>query len=119
MLKSSNVTEEVKHPRFASDSNTRRIERNRVLTMKYGKQQMMVIRKRMQAENWIEEQICKLFNGKDDNGVEIDLDTLLDMPSIHDKRKFVFEQLQRQYCPASMDKITVFLDELMEQIKLL
>ncbi|KIH49535.1 hypothetical protein ANCDUO_20390 [Ancylostoma duodenale] len=42
-------------------------ERNRVLTMKYGKQQMMLIRKRMKIENWIDAEVAKLFNGNDNN----------------------------------------------------
>ncbi|RCN40375.1 hypothetical protein ANCCAN_13697 [Ancylostoma caninum] len=65
-------------------------ERNRVLTMKYGKQQMMLIRKRMKIENWIDAEVAKLFNGNDNNGVDIDVDVLLDLDSVPAKRKFVF-----------------------------
>ncbi|ETN81960.1 hypothetical protein NECAME_08262 [Necator americanus] len=75
-------------------------ERNRVLTMKYGKQQMMLIRKRMK-------------------GVDIDVDALLDLDSVPAKRKFVFDNLQRSHCPASMDKITMFLDEMIDQLNTL
>jgi hypothetical protein len=33
--------------------------------MKYGKQQMMLIRKRIRVETWLEEQIEELFDGDD------------------------------------------------------
>ncbi|KAL6741078.1 hypothetical protein Aduo_014370 [Ancylostoma duodenale] len=94
-------------------------ERNRVLTMKYGKQQMMLIRKRMKIENWIDAEVAKLFNGNDNNGVDIDVDVLLDLDSVPAKRKFVFDNLQRSHCPASMDKITMFLDEMIDQLNTL
>ncbi|EYC19745.1 hypothetical protein Y032_0023g692 [Ancylostoma ceylanicum] len=58
--------------------------------MKYGKQQMMLIRKRMKIENWIDAEVAKLFNGNDNNGVDIDVDVLLDLDSVPAKRKFVF-----------------------------
>ncbi|VDL84289.1 unnamed protein product, partial [Nippostrongylus brasiliensis] len=93
-------------------SNHIQEERSRVLTMKYGKHQMMLIRKRMKIENWIDSEVTKLFNGNESNGVEIDVDVLLDLDSIPAKRKFVFDHLQRNHCPASMDKITMFLDEM-------
>ncbi|KAJ1347311.1 hypothetical protein KIN20_002339 [Parelaphostrongylus tenuis] len=94
-------------------------ERSRVLTMKYGKQQMVLIRKRMKIENWIDVEVAKLFNGNEDNGVDIDLDTLLSLDTVPAKRKFVFDHLQRSHCPASMDKITMFLDEMIDQLKTL
>ncbi|VDD92606.1 unnamed protein product [Enterobius vermicularis] len=31
--------------------------------MKYGKHQMMLIRKRMSVENWLDEQLNALYNG--------------------------------------------------------
>ncbi|WKY11186.1 hypothetical protein Q1695_003047 [Nippostrongylus brasiliensis] len=94
------MSAEVKHARFPKDAQARREERSRVLTMKYGKHQMMLIRKRMK-------------------GVEIDVDVLLDLDSIPAKRKFVFDHLQRNHCPASMDKITMFLDEMVDQLNTL
>lgn len=87
--------------------------------MKYGKHQMMLIRKRMKIENWIDAEVTKLFNGNDNNGVEIDVDVLLDLDTVPAKRKFVFDHLQRNHCPASMDKITMFLDEMIDQINTL
>ncbi|VDP41323.1 unnamed protein product [Heligmosomoides polygyrus] len=83
-------------------SPTRR-KRSRVLTMKYGKHQMMLIRKRMKIENWIDAEVTKLFNGNDNN---VSFEILLD-------------HLQRNHCPASMDKITMFLDEMIDQINTL
>ncbi|CAD6193417.1 unnamed protein product [Caenorhabditis auriculariae] len=91
-------------------------DRSRMLTMKYGKHQMSLIRKRMKVENWIEGEVAKLFNGNDNNDVEVDLDRVQDLDTVPLKRKYAFDQLQKAHCPASMDKITVFLDELIEQI---
>ena len=36
-----------------------------MLTMKYGKNQMNLIRKRKKVENWIDQEITKLFNGNE------------------------------------------------------
>ncbi|VDM54191.1 unnamed protein product [Angiostrongylus costaricensis] len=72
-----------------------------------------------QIENWIDAEVAKLFNGNEDNGVDIDLDTLLGLDTVPAKRKFVFDHLQRSHCPASMDKITMFLDEMIDQLKTL
>ncbi|KJH42865.1 hypothetical protein DICVIV_11142 [Dictyocaulus viviparus] len=94
-------------------------ERSRVLTMKYGKQQMMSIRKRVKVEKWIDVEITKLFNGIEENGVDIDMDALLDLDTVAAKRKFVFDHLQKNHCPASMDMITMFLDEMIDQLKAL
>lgn len=55
-----------KHARFG-DSKSRMEDRSRVLTMKYGKHQMALIRKRMKVENWIETEVTKLFNGNETN----------------------------------------------------
>ncbi|PIO66503.1 hypothetical protein TELCIR_05955, partial [Teladorsagia circumcincta] len=113
------MSTEIKHARFPKDAQARREERSRVLTMKYGKHQMMLIRKRMKIENWIDAEVAKLFNGNENNGVEIDLDMLLDLDTVPAKRKFVFDHLQRNHCPASMDKITMFLDEMIDQLNTL
>ncbi|VDO31484.1 unnamed protein product [Haemonchus placei] len=72
--------------------------------MKYGKQQMMLIRKRMKIENWIDAEVAKLFNGNENNVSFF----LLGM-----------DHLQRSHCPASMDKITMFLDEMIDQLNTL
>ncbi|VDN54428.1 unnamed protein product [Dracunculus medinensis] len=39
-------------------------ERGRVLTMKYGKHQMKLIKKRMNIENWIDAKLNQLYDGK-------------------------------------------------------
>ncbi|CAB3398020.1 unnamed protein product [Caenorhabditis bovis] len=104
-----------KHARFG-DSKSRMEDRSRVLTMKYGKQQMALIRKRMSIENWIDAEVTKLFNGNENHKVEIDLDKIQDIEEVADKRKYAFEQLQKAHCPSSMDKIIMFLDELIVQL---
>ncbi|CAE17849.1 Protein phosphatase 1 regulatory subunit 14B [Caenorhabditis elegans] len=107
-----------KHARFG-DSKSRMEDRSRVLTMKYGKHQMALIRKRMKVENWIETEVTKLFNGNETNNVDIDLDVIQDIEDVTGKRKFAFEQLQKAHCPCSMDKIIMFLDELIIQLNTL
>ncbi|CAI2353783.1 unnamed protein product [Caenorhabditis sp. 36 PRJEB53466] len=107
-----------KHARFG-DSKNRLEDRSRMLTMKYGKQQMALIRKRMKVENWIETEVTKLFNGNENNNVEIDLDKIQDLEDVAAKRKYAFEQLQKGHCPSSMDKIIVFLDEMIVQLNTL
>ncbi|CAJ0577032.1 unnamed protein product, partial [Mesorhabditis spiculigera] len=84
--------------------------------MKYGKQQMVLIRKRMQVENWVEEEVTKLYGGKDENGVELELDDLLALDTAQQRRKFAYDELQKHFCPASMDRITAFLDGLIRQL---
>lgn len=61
------MTDTEKHARFGEEGCPKKLERSRVLTMKYGKHQMVMIRKRMTVETWIEEQINKLFNGNEDH----------------------------------------------------
>ncbi|VDN29821.1 unnamed protein product [Gongylonema pulchrum] len=59
------MTEDVsaKHARFNDKKVRKTNERGRVLTMKYGKHQMMLIKKRMGVEDWIDDKLNELYNG--------------------------------------------------------
>uniref|UniRef100_A0A0N5AA94 CARD domain-containing protein n=1 Tax=Syphacia muris TaxID=451379 RepID=A0A0N5AA94_9BILA len=85
--------------------------------MKYGKHQMMLIRKRMSVENWLDEQLAELYNG--DTDIEIDVDKVLDLETIPERRRLVLDLIQQTNCPASADRIHSFLDEMMEKLNTL
>uniref|UniRef100_A0A0K0CTG5 Phage protein n=1 Tax=Angiostrongylus cantonensis TaxID=6313 RepID=A0A0K0CTG5_ANGCA len=80
--------------------------------MKYGKQQMVLIRKRMKIENWIDAEVAKLFNGNEDN-VGYSYHVVSTGKNVTPYTFF------SNHCPASMDKITMFLDEMIDQLKTL
>jgi len=113
------VPPNAKHTSFggASKEPSKKDERSRVLTMKYGKQQMMLIRKRMRVETWLDEQLGELFKG--DNEIDVDVDEILDLETVPEKRRMIFDILQKHNCPASMNRIQSFLDEFMEQLNTL
>ncbi|KHN75190.1 hypothetical protein Tcan_17259 [Toxocara canis] len=62
-------------------------ERGRVLTMKYGKHQMMLIRKRMAIENWLDDRLLELYDGAVD--FDIDIDKVLDLNTATERKQYV------------------------------
>ncbi|KRZ06228.1 DCC-interacting protein 13-alpha, partial [Trichinella zimbabwensis] len=64
------------------------------LTMKYGKQQMMLIRKRLRVEMWLLENLEPLCDLEKFDEAMIELDFLLDMEDEAQRRKWLQEQLQ-------------------------
>uniref|UniRef100_A0A0M3I8N7 ERF1_1 domain-containing protein n=1 Tax=Ascaris lumbricoides TaxID=6252 RepID=A0A0M3I8N7_ASCLU len=62
-------------------------ERGRVLTMKYGKHQMMLIRKRMAVENWLDDRLVQLCDGTVE--LDIDLDKVLDLNTTTERRRYI------------------------------
>lgn len=106
-----------KHTRFGSDDSSRMEDRRRVLTVKYGKQQLQSTRNRVKVENWVDQEVTNLFDGNDNHNVDIDVELLLKIKEVGERRRYAYAQLQQNHCPASMDKITVFLDELNDKIK--
>ncbi|KRX63728.1 Protein phosphatase 1 regulatory subunit 14B, partial [Trichinella sp. T9] len=92
-------------------------ERGRVLTMKYGKQQMMLIRKRLRVEMWLLENLEPLCDLEKFDEAMIELDFLLDMEDEAQRRKWLQEQLQL-HC-SDKEKAEAFIEELLEKLKTL
>uniref|UniRef100_A0A5S6R117 Uncharacterized protein n=1 Tax=Trichuris muris TaxID=70415 RepID=A0A5S6R117_TRIMR len=92
-------------------------ERNRILTIKYGKEQMALIRKRLHVEMWLLDQLESLCDKEKCKEDAIDIEQLLDMASDAERRSFLEEELK----PRCSDprKIESFTEELLEKLKTL
>jgi len=85
-------------------------ERVKYLTAKYPKHQMSLIRKRIAAENWMDEELKKLYSTEDESyDCEIDLDDLLDLEEV-DRPQFIKERVQNSgKSPEVIDKFVADL----------
>ncbi|VDN08053.1 unnamed protein product [Thelazia callipaeda] len=83
--------------------------------MKYGKHQMMLIRKRMNVENWINDQLNELYNDSTDE-IDIDVDAVLDLSTESEKRRYILSLFRKTRCPASETQIHDFLDQLIQKL---
>ncbi|KHJ46121.1 hypothetical protein D918_03785 [Trichuris suis] len=92
-------------------------ERNRILTVKYGKEQMALIRKRLQVEMWLLDQLEELCDKEKCEDDTVDVERLLDMVSDAERRKFLEDELK----PRCSDprKIEIFIGDLLEKLKTL
>ncbi|MFH4977465.1 hypothetical protein AB6A40_004174 [Gnathostoma spinigerum] len=113
------ASDDTKHAQF--DEKSKRCcttaDRGRILTMRYGKHQMKLIRKRICVENWIEDRLAELYSGETD--VAIELDKVLDIASPSDRRQHILDILQKSQCPASKENVQRFIDELITKLDLL
>jgi len=94
-------------------------DRKRVLTMKYGKQQIELIRKRLRFEAWLVENLetlCASQHG-DADLVDIDIDTVLDMENESQRKKWLQDQLKN--CCGRTEDVQKFIAEIMERLKTL
>uniref|UniRef100_A0A8R1TM42 Protein phosphatase 1 regulatory subunit 14B n=1 Tax=Onchocerca volvulus TaxID=6282 RepID=A0A8R1TM42_ONCVO len=108
-----------KHAHFSDQKNRKTNERSRMLTMKYGKHQMMLIRKRMNVENWIDNQLNELYQATTTDNIDIDLDAVLDLNTESERRHYVTDLLRKTHCPATESQIHDFLDQLMQKLNML
>ncbi|XP_050429966.1 protein phosphatase 1 regulatory subunit 14B [Adelges cooleyi] len=99
-------------------------KREKFLTAKYGAHQMSLIRKRLNVEMWLLEELQNLYDmPKRDPAVEgieceveVDIDDLLDMEDDCQRTKFLEELLS---AAKSKDNIKIFINNLLEKIKTL
>uniref|UniRef100_A0A914WZK8 Protein phosphatase 1 regulatory subunit 14C n=2 Tax=Plectus sambesii TaxID=2011161 RepID=A0A914WZK8_9BILA len=110
-----------KQARFGGDKEEKKEQRSRVLTMKYGKQQMMLIRKRIRVETWLEEQIEELFDGNDQliAKCDMDVDKVLDVETERERRQFILDEINKVGCPISPAQIQAFADDFIDQLNTL
>jgi len=93
-------------------------ERKRVLTMKYGKQQIELIRKRLRVEAWLVEALEELYSNDDASPlIDIDIDEVLDIETESERRKWFQDQLKN--CTASREDVQKFIAEILERLKTL
>ncbi|KAM3716327.1 Protein phosphatase 1 regulatory subunit 14B [Dirofilaria immitis] len=107
-----------KHARFSDQKIRKTNERSRMLTMKYGKHQMMLIKKRMNVESWIDKQLNELYKADTDD-IDIDVDAVLDLNTESERRHYVMDLLRKTRCPATEPQIHDFLDQLMQKLDML
>ncbi|KAK6109079.1 PKC-activated protein phosphatase-1 inhibitor family protein [Brugia pahangi] len=107
-----------KHARFNDQKIRKTNERSRMLTMKYGKHQMMLIKKRMNVESWIDDQLNELYKSAADN-IDIDVDAILDLSTELERRHYIMDLLRKTHCPATDSQIHDFLDQLIQKLNML
>jgi len=92
-------------------------QREKFLTAKYGAHQMALIRKRLKVEMWMYDQLQKLYTDQNDvameNYIEIDLDEVLDMEEVTQRKKFLINVLKES--PASKESKQIFIEDLLER----
>jgi len=89
--------------------------------MKYGKQQMMLIRKRIRVETWLEEQIEELFDGDDQliAKCDLDVDKVLDVDTDRARRQLILDEINKVGCQTTQAQIQAFADDFMDQLNTL
>lgn len=90
-------------------------KREKFLTAKYGVHQMALIRKRLRVEMWMFDQLQLLYSqeGDSSNEVEIDLDEVLDIEDVKERKQFIKDILIDS--KSSRDVINKFVDDLLEK----
>ncbi|XP_013399742.1 protein phosphatase 1 regulatory subunit 14C-like [Lingula anatina] len=95
-------------------------QKQKYFTAKYGAQQMVLIRKRLKVEDWVDDQLRDLYDCEDDADTydcEIDLDEVLDLDTDNEKRQFIWEKVSN--APQSQEVLSKFIEELLERTKTL
>ncbi|KAL5009151.1 hypothetical protein ScPMuIL_014732 [Solemya velum] len=106
-------------PRFSNREEDKE-RRKRFLTAKFGKHQMMLVRKRLAVEEWIYDGLRKLYNCEsddDDHDVELDLDEVLNYDTDSEKREYITAQLVD--VPKLSEEVDTFVEELLRRAKTL
>lgn len=94
-------------------------EREKYLTAKYPKHTMGLIRKRLAVEDWIDEQLKRIYNVPEDSletyDANIDLDEILDIDDDPERIKYIEEHIPD--APQSPTFIKKFVEELLVKAK--
>lgn len=90
-------------------------ERSKILTMKYGKQQMMLIRKRLKVEMWLMDELETLFEDEDlAVKCDMDIDNILDLETDAERRDAIVKKLSG--CPANQQDTEEFIKNFLERL---
>lgn len=103
------------HVEFAQIGEVKE-RKEKYLTAKYGAHQMSLIRKRLNVEMWMFDQLQSLYPAPQEGKYEekeLDLDELLDVDGELKKRKYLWDALAD--CKQSKDKVEKFINELLER----
>lgn len=100
-------------------SNAEIKEREKYLTAKYPKHTMGLIRRRLAVEDWIDEQLKRLYNVLEDSyesyDANIDLDDILDLDEESERIDYINKQVSN--APQSPSVINKFIDELLQKAR--
>ncbi|XP_003748242.1 uncharacterized protein LOC100900798 [Galendromus occidentalis] len=107
------------HVAFSEDNEDVGERKKKYLTAKYGAHQMALIKKRLQVEMWMYDQLQHLYASKTDTNseVEIDLDEVLDMESDLIRKEFLLSKLHG--AKKSRQDVENFVKELLTRAKTL
>jgi protein phosphatase 1 regulatory subunit 14B len=95
-------------------------DRKKYLTAKYGQHQMALIKKRLNVELWLIEELQILYPKDGVSGIsalecDIDLDDLLDLERDDERRRFL--KLKLADCPQSTHIVARFIEDLLLKAK--
>lgn len=79
-----------------SDRESEKEKKQKYLTAKYGQHQMQLIKKRLKIEDWIYEELRKLYkcvNDADDHNSNFDLEDILDLDADDDRWTYSLDKL--------------------------
>ncbi|CAG5121418.1 unnamed protein product [Candidula unifasciata] len=102
------------------DLNKDQLKENKkkYLTAKYGSHQMLLIKKRLNVEMWIFDELRRLYNSEDDDhDCELELEEILNLDSDDERREYIQEQLQDAKQPPEV--VNKFVEELLKKAKTL
>ncbi|BFZ11850.1 hypothetical protein BsWGS_14889 [Bradybaena similaris] len=92
--------------------------KKKYLTAKYGSHQMLLIKKRLNVEMWIFDELRKLYDSEDDDhDCELELEEILNLDTDDERREYIQEQLQDAKQPPEV--VNKFVEELLKKAKTL
>ncbi|CAH1792598.1 unnamed protein product, partial [Owenia fusiformis] len=109
-------------PRHLSfiEPNSKQDERKKILTMRYGKDQMNLIKKRLRVEFWMHEELEKLFGckGHETYDADVDLDDILDLETDQERYQYLTKEIINTPKSSPQD-IHNFITELLKKVNTL
>ncbi|KAH9492924.1 hypothetical protein Btru_032622 [Bulinus truncatus] len=93
-------------------------KKKKFLTAKYGAHQMLLIRKRLNVEMWIFDELRRLYKSIDhDHDCNLELEEILNLDKDSERRQYALQCLQD--ARESPEEVNKFVDELIKRAKTL
>ncbi|KAI8784663.1 protein phosphatase 1 regulatory subunit 14b [Biomphalaria glabrata] len=114
----SPTQESPKNVGFSNIKEQHTEKKKKYLTAKYGAHQMLLIKKRLNVEMWIFDELRRLYNSvTDDHDCDLDLEEILNLDEDNERRKYIMQCLQD--AKQSPEEIHNFAEELLRRAKTL
>eukprot|EP00916_Digyalum_oweni_P017702 GHVL01029110.1.p1 GENE.GHVL01029110.1~~GHVL01029110.1.p1 ORF type:complete len:125 (+),score=11.89 GHVL01029110.1:1-375(+) len=93
-------------------------QRKRYLTAKYGAHQMLLIKKRLEVEMWVFDELKRLYcTENDDHDCDLELEEILNLDTDAERREYTMDQVAG--AKLSQEEVHKFVDELLKRAKTL